>query len=81
MSDDELTDKLNQLTPENLLSIFRAILLCEVCVYHVQDGFTKLRGQGVQSLQDNLSVGNSLESDLRSGIAGNSADVGLRSAA
>lgn len=81
MTDDELERKLNELTPENLLSIFRALLLCEISLNHVENGSPEVGGQLVDAFDKVTAVGDILESDFGGGIPGESADVGMSRAA
>lgn len=57
MSDDEVLAKLYQLSPDELLSIFRAVLLCEISLNHVQDGTPEFDGQLSEPLQDEFRAG------------------------
>lgn len=81
MNDDDLACKLDQLTPENLLSIFRALLLCEVSLDHIQDSLSEIGRKLIDPLGDQIGIGDVLEGDFRRSYPGESADIGMSRAA
>ena len=78
MSDYELQSKLDQLTPENLLSVFRALLLAEISLDHIDDGLTETRWELVNPLGDEIGFGNVFQSDFGRGESGEIANINLR---
>ena len=77
----ELTRKLDALTPENLLAVFTALLLCEERINAFEDVLLVSDGKLTDALGNSLSSGQNLVSDFGGRVPGKSADVGLRSAA
>lgn len=72
---------LDALTPENLLAVFRALLLCQQSLNHVDDSFTVWSGQLVDPVSDDISIGYVLESDFGSSQPSQEAYVGVSRAA
>lgn len=77
MDSADLASKLDQLTPENLVSIFCALLLCEISVNHIQNGLPENTGQLIDPFSDDVSVGQRLEGGFRRSIPSESTYVGL----
>lgn len=78
MSDATILDKLRQLSPDELLSIFRAILLCEESLNHLQNSPPVLDGQLLEPLQHEFGVGDVIVStggEIGRGDTRQSADV------
>lgn len=81
MSDLELACKLDQLTDENLLSIFRALLLCEVGLNHIHNSLSEVRGELVDSFSNDAGIGDIPESHVRRGVSGKRANISMGRAA
>lgn len=77
MNDHDLASKLDQLTPENLVSVFCALLLCEISVNHIQDSLPKHTGQLIDPFSDDVSVGERFESGLRRSVPRESTYISL----
>ncbi len=78
---DDLQHKLDQLTPENLLAVFRALLLMEQSVNHFGNSDAVLGGQFVDPVEQIAGVGHILESSLRRGVSRKDTNIRIRRAA
>lgn len=74
-------EKVAALTPENLLAVFRALLLCEQSVNHLNDGFSIDGRKLVNPLGDNSGVGYILKGDFGRGQTSEEANICFSSAA
>lgn len=72
---------LDALTPENLLAVFRALLLCQQSLNHVDDSFTVWSGELVDPISDDIGIGYVFEGDFGRGESSKEPYIGVRSAA
>ena len=73
--------KVAALSPENLLAVFRALLLIEESVNHFGNHLSIGRGELIEPISDDIGIGYAFECGIGRGYSGEGSNIGVRSAA
>ncbi len=78
MSDHELAQAIGKLTPENLLSVFAALLVCQQSANHGDHGFPVNGGKLINLFSDGLDFERNVRGSVGEAHSSKKPDVRLR---